>query len=104
MKTFIDEAMLMRSFRHEHVLSMLGISFDIYGQPLVILPYLGNGDLLSYLRSRSKVSSMMSKLLVSVVSDRAFLTLNFKQKSWPNSICIHIEKYCFVTNSISIKS
>ena len=68
MKTFIDEAMLMRSFRHEHVLSMLGISFDIYGQPLVILPYLGNGDLLSYLRSRSKVSSMMSKLLVSVVS------------------------------------
>lgn len=45
----------MRTFRHEHVLSMLGISFDIYGQPLVILPYLGNGDLLSFLRTKSKV-------------------------------------------------
>lgn len=54
-QTFVDEALLMSSFRDENVLSMLGVSFDIYGQPLVILPYLGNGDLLSYLRTNNKV-------------------------------------------------
>lgn len=58
LRTFVDEALLMRTFRHDHVLTMLGISFDIYGQPLVILPYLGKGDLRSYLQNPSNVSGI----------------------------------------------
>ena len=46
---FIDEALLMKNFNHEHVLGILGLSEGDRG-PLVVLPFMEEGDLLSYVK------------------------------------------------------
>ena len=48
MTLFLEEALRMRNLKHEHVLTMLGI-VDLEGRPYVVLPYMANGDLKTYL-------------------------------------------------------
>ncbi|CAG2250845.1 HGFR [Mytilus edulis] len=47
----VDEAMIMKDFDHANVLSLIGISVAPGEFPLVIIPFMSNGDLLSYIRS-----------------------------------------------------
>ncbi|XP_071126109.1 hepatocyte growth factor receptor-like isoform X2 [Mytilus edulis] len=47
----LDEAMIMKDFNHANVLSLIGISVAPGEFPLVIIPFMSNGDLLSYIRS-----------------------------------------------------
>ena len=50
---FISESAIMLDFDHPNVLSLLGVCFDTEQQlPLIILPYMANGDLKSYLLNR----------------------------------------------------
>ncbi len=42
--------MIMKDFDHCNVLKLKGISFEDDSLPIVILPYMQNGDLLSYIR------------------------------------------------------
>jgi len=46
---FLREAILMKDFHHVHVLGVIGVSFDSDGSPMVILPYMANGDLRQYI-------------------------------------------------------
>ena len=47
----------MREFDHPHILTLIGIALDKEGDmPLVILPYMRHGDLLSYIRDETNVS------------------------------------------------
>ena len=51
--SFIEEAMLMSTLEHSNILSLLAISFkddDSLDQPILILPLMINGDLLSWIR------------------------------------------------------
>ncbi|KAK3101270.1 hypothetical protein FSP39_002266 [Pinctada imbricata] len=48
---FIDEAMRMKDFHHPNVLTLTGICFGMDEMPLVILPYMKHGDLLTYIRN-----------------------------------------------------
>ena len=57
---FIEEAMLMKNFDHLNVLSLLGLTFDPQGSPLVVLPFMHNGDLRSFLRKDDIVSEAFS--------------------------------------------
>ncbi|XP_076468603.1 hepatocyte growth factor receptor-like [Babylonia areolata] len=50
LKTFIDEAMLMKNFEHDHVLGLLGLSTGDHG-PLVVLPFMDRGDILTYVKN-----------------------------------------------------
>lgn len=52
---FIDEALLMKNFNHEHVLGLLGLSEGDRGLPLVVLPFMERGDLLTYVKNESTV-------------------------------------------------
>ena len=54
MTQFLEEALRMRSFSHEHVLTMMGI-VDLDGRPYVVLPYMANGDLKTYLSDDKRV-------------------------------------------------
>jgi len=62
MRTFLNEALTMREFRHEHVLSLIGIVIDCDKMPLVILPFMTHGDLLSYIRDDNNVSRLQFAL------------------------------------------
>ena len=58
MRSFLNEALTMRDFRHDHVLRLIGIVIDADRMPLVILPFMSHGDLLSYIRDDQNVSRL----------------------------------------------
>ena len=45
----------MKDFDHPHILRLLGMSIDERGNPMVILPYMANGDLRSYVKDKTRV-------------------------------------------------
>lgn len=49
-RKFYEEALLMKDFDHVHILRLIGIAQDDDGLPLVVLPFMQNGDLLTYIR------------------------------------------------------
>ena len=54
---FIAKSALILNFDHPNVLGLLGICFAQDIVPLVVLPYMENGDLQSFLRSTDKPST-----------------------------------------------
>ena len=57
-RKFLEEALRMREFDHPHILTLIGIALDKEGDmPLVVLPFMKHGDLLSYIRDETNVSA-----------------------------------------------
>jgi len=56
-RRFVDEAVRMKEFDHPNVLSLIGVALDFDNLPLVVLPFMRHGDLLSYIRNEAHVSS-----------------------------------------------
>ena len=52
---FLEEGLLMKNFDHPNVLGLLGLTFDSEGQPLIVLPFMANGDLKSFVLKQNKV-------------------------------------------------
>ena len=48
-ESFLDECCKMKQFSHPNVLSLIGVSIDDENIPAMILPYMKNGDVKSYL-------------------------------------------------------
>ena len=43
----------MTSFHHDNVLSLIGISFDTNGFPIVVMPYMSNGSLIDHVQNKN---------------------------------------------------
>ena len=50
-KNMLDESAKMMSFDHPHVLGLIGICVDAGPAPYLVMPFMANGSLLSYLKS-----------------------------------------------------
>ena len=50
MEDFVSECIIMLDFDHPNVLKLLGVCFDPKTNfPIILLPYMSNGDLKSFL-------------------------------------------------------
>ena len=66
---FLQEALLMSNFKHEHILQLLGVCLDNDPQ-FMILELMEGGDLLSYLRASRPAA-------VSVARPTCIVSLHF---------------------------
>ncbi|XP_077993209.1 uncharacterized protein LOC144447178 [Glandiceps talaboti] len=53
-RTFMMEGLIMKDFDHQHVLPLLGVCLQRGGIPLIVLPYMKNGDLKSFITNPQK--------------------------------------------------
>ena len=63
----------MKSFDHKNVLSLNGVCLDLMETPCIVMPFMGGGSLLSYLRKES------INLLISKVADEDLICDTTKQ-------------------------
>ena len=59
---FLKEAFVMKEFCHLNVMSLHGVCLDAGDMPLVVLPYMKHGDLLSYLQEERHVRLFIFQL------------------------------------------
>ena len=46
----MEESLKMKRFDHPHVMSLIGVCLDGGSAPYIVMPYMVNGSLLSYLK------------------------------------------------------
>ena len=51
---FIKESLKMKELHHSHVMNLIGVCLDAGPTPYIVLPFMANGDLLSYLKKHRK--------------------------------------------------
>ena len=47
----------MKEFRHSNVLRIIGVCFDFDGGPMVVLPFMANGDMRQYILNPNMVKT-----------------------------------------------
>ena len=57
---FLEEATIMKDFRHVHVLHLMGVVIDDLNRAYVLLPYMENGDMKAYISSDGHVSALLN--------------------------------------------
>ena len=65
LKSFLHESNIMKKFDHPNVLSIFGVCLEtdhVAGVPSIVLPFMANGDLKSYLRDHRTKSESVNQL------------------------------------------
>ncbi|XP_054163112.1 hepatocyte growth factor receptor-like isoform X2 [Oppia nitens] len=65
-ESFLQEGLMMKDFKHHNVLTLIGVCFEDEGTPIVVLPYMLNGDLLSYIRNENNNPTVKTLLLFAI--------------------------------------
>ncbi|XP_055958284.1 hepatocyte growth factor receptor isoform X2 [Patella vulgata] len=66
LNTFLEEALIMKDFSHENVLKLMGVCLADQAIPYVVLPFMKNGDLLSYIRNPGNKPTIKDLILFGV--------------------------------------
>jgi serine/threonine protein kinase len=61
--SFLKEGLIMKEFEHCNVLKLKGICFGDDNLPLVLMPFMEKGDLLSFIRDKKNVLMTDDKLI-----------------------------------------
>ena len=56
---FLREGLAIANFTHPNVLPLIGSGFDNNKAPLIVMPYIANGDLRTWLRKETNVRSFV---------------------------------------------
>ena len=63
LSNMMGEILKMQDFHHPHVMTLIGVSFDANHTPSMVMPFMANGSVLSYLKKNR------SSLIISEVAD-----------------------------------
>jgi serine/threonine protein kinase len=61
--SFLKEGLIMKEFVHCNVLKLRGICFGDDNLPIVLMPFMEKGDLLSFIRDKKNVLMTDNKLI-----------------------------------------
>ena len=50
LQDFIKESLKMKELHHSHVMNLIGVCLNAGPAPYIVLPFMANGDLFSYLK------------------------------------------------------
>ena len=64
----MKESQKMEKFQHPHVLNLIGVCIDAGEAPYIIMPYMANGSLLTYLRKEKPHLSITEEAGTELVS------------------------------------
>ena len=81
-----DEILKMKLFDHPNVMTLIGVCVSIGGGPAIIMPYMENGSLLSYLRKDKKNITTSDDQDLETVSYMLLVLLSFTNK-------FHVQDY-----------
>ena len=59
LKGFLEESVVMCGFDHPHVLGLIGICLDPSNSPYLLLPFMENGDLRTYLKNKRDAGGLL---------------------------------------------
>ena len=63
LSSMMGEILKMQDFHHPYVMTLIGVSFDANHTPSMVMPFMANGSLLSYLKNKR------SSFLISEAAD-----------------------------------
>ena len=66
MSRFLAEGIVMKDFKHSHVMGLIGVCFPEEEPPFIVLPFMANGDLHSYLKKTGASVSSLDDVDVTV--------------------------------------
>jgi serine/threonine protein kinase len=65
---FLSEGIVMKDFHHPNVMGLMGVSFPENDPPVIVLPFMANGDLHAFLKKRRGSVSAMDALDDAMIS------------------------------------
>ena len=71
LSSMMGEILKMQDFHHPHVMTLIGVSFDANHTPSMVMPFMANGSLLSYLKNNRP------SLIISEAADEITVRLSF---------------------------
>lgn len=57
LETILREGVVMSNFNHPRLVSLIGLCLSSRTNPIVILPFMPNGNLRTYIKDKSRVGS-----------------------------------------------
>ncbi|XP_076468403.1 hepatocyte growth factor receptor-like [Babylonia areolata] len=66
LQSFLQEALIMKDFHHANVLTLIGICLNLDAMPLVVLPFMKHGDLLTYIRDEQHQPTIKDLIMFGV--------------------------------------
>ena len=79
----LEEAEKMKTFEHLNVLTLIGICLGVHESPCIVMPFMSNGSLLSYLRKKA------ADFTISELADETIVLDTTKQLL---SMCLQVAK------------
>ena len=70
LSNMMGEILKMQDFHHPHVMTLIGVYFDANHTPSMVMPFMANGSLLSYLKNNR------SSLIISEAADEETVRLS----------------------------
>ena len=96
--SLINEAVIMDTLDHPNVLSLIGLSLSKGSLPIIITPYMKNGDLLNYMRNERAVP--LTRMI------RFILDISRGMKYLADKKCVHRDlaaRNCMLDDTLNVR-